>query len=63
MTRELIEIRGKRVKDIQIGLQFIAILTEGMVCEQLLMYQGDLIYRGSNNGAAFHSWHFQMHFL
>ena len=33
MTRELIEIRGKRVKDIQIGLQFIAILTEGMVCE------------------------------
>ena len=55
MTRELIEIRGKRVKDIQFGWQFIAILTEGMVCEQLLMYQRDLIYRGSNNGAAFHS--------
>ena len=39
MTRELIEIRGKRVKDIQFGQQFIAILTEGMLWVELhLLY-------------------------
>ena len=35
MTRELVEIQGKRIKDIQFGRTFIAILVEGMVCEQL----------------------------
>ena len=29
MTRELVEMRGKRVKDAQFGANFLAILTEG----------------------------------